>query len=127
MMKIDRAALRRKAHIRLEREEADTSYTRELDDQASIAWIKEQLALGNSWAWCDVKVTAHWNFLDAETYLGQCSYESREDFMRCDYYESMVNEAIDELAKKLESLLDDHDIWDHDRVTCIPCASISAS
>lgn len=123
MMKIDRAALRRKAHIDLEREEADTSYTRELDDKTSIAWVEEQLELGNRWAWCDVKVTAYMHGLEGTAYLGQCSYESREDFVRCDYYETLVNEAVDDLAKQLEKAVDDHDIWDHDRVTCIPCAS----
>lgn len=123
MMKIDRATLRRKARVDLFALEADTSYKRELDDKASTAWIEEQLKCGNNWAWFDAKVTARIHGFEAETYLGQCLYESREDFMRCGYYESMVDEAIDGLARKLEAVLDDHDIWEHDRVTCIPCAS----
>lgn len=125
MMKIDPAGLRRKAKVELTREEADTSYKDAGFDEEALAWVKAQLAAGNDWAWCDVKVTARIFGLEAETWIGQCSYESRKAFMDGGYYEQLVDEVIAELAKMLENIADDHDIWEHDRVTCIPCASIS--
>ena len=89
--------------------------------------VAGELNRGNQWAWCDVKLTAHLFGLEAETWLSQCSYKSRENFMQGDYYASMVDEVIDALAKQLQSIADDHAVWDHDRVTCIPCATTSAS
>lgn len=126
-MKIDRAGLRRKAKIELTREDADTSYKDAGFDEEALKWIKAELQAGNEWAWCDVKVTATLYGLEAETWIGQCSYESRKAFMAGGYYEQLVDEVVEELAKQLESIADDHDIWEHDRVTCIPCASTLAS
>lgn len=126
-MKIDRSGVKAKAFFALKCEDADTSYTDMEFDEATRRWIADELHRGNQWAWCDVKVTGHVFGLEAETWLGQCSYESRENFMKCDYYASMVDEVVDALVKTLQAIADDHAIWDHDRVICIPCATTSAS
>lgn len=130
MMKIDRAELRRRASIALTHEDADTSYKdaydhgKTEDDRKSIAWIKEQLDDGNPWAWCDVTITASLHGLHGQSSLSQCSYESRHAFKSCPYYDELVGEALEDLAMAFEKLVDDHALWEHDRVTCIPCASI---
>jgi hypothetical protein len=122
VMKIDRRGVAAKAKVMLEREDADTSYTDAGLDTETLKWVQDELRRGNGWAWCDVKVTACIFGLRAETYLGQCSYESRDDFKKCDYYESLVNEVIELLVHQLQAIADDHALWEHDRVVCIECA-----
>lgn len=131
MSRVDRAALRRKVSISTTHENADTSYRdaydngKTADDRRSIAWIEEQLFGGNPWAWCDVTVTVKLHGFSGFASLGQCSYESKSAFQSGDYYEDLVSEAVEELAATFEKIASDHDIWEHDRVTCILCASIS--
>jgi hypothetical protein len=68
--------------------------------------ILSRLDRGDLWAWCCVKITASWNGLHGVTYLGCCSYESEEDFIKCnDYCQSMKDEALEELNKSLSSML----------------------
>jgi hypothetical protein len=57
---------------------------------------------GNDWAWCTIKITVKWNAFDCSTYLGCCSYDSEEDFIKDDYYTDMVNEAIEGLNDILQ-------------------------
>jgi hypothetical protein len=62
---------------------------------------------GNEWAWCCVKVVAKWEptedvSLQAETYLGGCSYKSKRDFLECnDYAKDMKAEVLAELNTKV--------------------------
>lgn len=127
-MKIDRALLRKAVTVTLDREEEDSVYTdghfqREdgSNDDELCAWIRDELNRGNYWAWCVAHVTVMYDDLKAEEWLGGCSYKSKEDFMQPGgYYDSMIDEAIETLAKDLESAANDH-IWEHDPVTCFKC------
>lgn len=128
-MKIDRAALRKTSHIELEVHDEDVSYQdafdrgKTQDDRDQIAWIEGELLQGNRWAWAQVSVTVGRHGFEGRGSIGGCSYESETAFRACDYYESLVDEAVEELAVILEQIANDHDIWEHDRVTCIPCAA----
>lgn len=56
--------------------------------------------LTNSWAWCQIRVSAHWHGIATCDYLHACSYKSKEDFIEnSGYYDDMVNECIDQLEK----------------------------
>lgn len=65
--------------------------------------IQRALDRGNPWAWCCVKVTATYTAPNGQTfrgsdYLGACSYESEEDFVRCnDYCVDMKDRALEDL------------------------------
>jgi 2'-5' RNA ligase len=71
-------------------------------------WIQRQLANGNPWAWCSVKVTAKWH--DEETgttyegddYLGCCSYKSEKDFVKGGYLPQMKEEAYKYLIAQMK-------------------------
>ena len=75
--------------------------------------IRAQLARGNEWAWCVVRVTARWMGYEGHDYLGGCSYGSEAEFTREDgYYQDMRARALDVLnevvaahAEKLQPLL----------------------
>jgi hypothetical protein len=58
----------------------------------------------NPWKWCCVCVEVRWRGLCSATYLGMCSYDSEEDFLLCDYYADMVDEALAELNTMVEAL-----------------------
>lgn len=62
-------------------------------DRACEDDIRRQLESGNVWAWCVVKVSAHFEGFTGNAYLGACSYASEKDFLECDYYASMRVEA----------------------------------
>lgn len=77
--------------------------------------ILEDLESGNEWAWCLVKVTAHWEGYEGFASLGCCSYESEASFKEPGgYYDDMKAEALDRLNAQLETahqklkLLDAH-------------------
>lgn len=66
--------------------------------------IYAQLDAGNRWAWCYVKVTVKWRGVEAFDGMGGCSYVSREEFLKDNYYEDMRQTAYKELVAKIESL-----------------------
>lgn len=91
--------------------EYHVDYRREFfhDDPETVAWIDEQLTMGNTWAWCQVEVTATWTDpytgeeFEGHDYLGGCSYKSKVDF--CEpggYFDDMKSEAYDRLIKEIE-------------------------
>jgi hypothetical protein len=76
------------------------------DDPQDVAFVRRQIERGNVWGWCYTKVTARWvdpegNTWEGDDYLGGCSYLSRGDFMRGDYYQDMKNDAYQDLVKQL--------------------------
>ena len=74
------------------------------EDAQTYKWIRDQLDGGNEWAWCGVIVTARWGDFEAKEYLGGCSYESREDFMKPGgYYDDMKSEALAALNVKIRA------------------------
>jgi hypothetical protein len=70
-------------------------------DAATEAWILGQLGSGNEWAWCTVRVRAEWRGMHGDAYLGQCSYEGREQFMADGYYDDMRAEALASLNEQV--------------------------
>jgi hypothetical protein len=76
-------------------------------DQEVYDWIRAELARGNEWAWCSVKVTAEWNGYQAADYLGCCSYESEADFRAPGgYFDDMRKNALDALNENVKRALD---------------------
>ena len=75
--------------------------------------IREELAHGNEWAWCLVRVTARWAEYEGYDYRGGCSHRSEEQFKHPDgYYPVMkaraladLNDVIATHARNLEPLL----------------------
>lgn len=123
MHKIDREALRNRVTTYLHVEDEETPLEEALDDVTTVERIRTQLRSGNHWAWAFVTVGAVFGPLSAEAFLGQCSYASEGDFKKSEDYELLVREVVDEIAAILENMVNDHDLWEHDRVVCLPCAS----
>ncbi len=60
--------------------------------------IQRQLEDGNVWAWCCVKVSAHWHGLEGADCLGGCFYKSQADFCAPGgYYDDMKARALEDL------------------------------
>ncbi len=71
-------------------------------DAATVRMIEADLASGNEWAWCCVKVTARYADFEGTDYLGGCSYKSAEDFQSPDgYYPQMCSEALADLNRSI--------------------------
>ena len=72
-----------------------------IDDETDArveADIRRELANGNEWAWCVVRVTARWADYEGHAYLGGCSYADEETFRHPDgYYPQLQAEALEEL------------------------------
>jgi hypothetical protein len=70
--------------------------------------ILERLENGDVWAWAYVEVRASYAGVDGADYLGCCSYEDEADFRRPGgYFDDMREEALEQLALELESILED--------------------
>lgn len=70
-------------------------------DAATERWIERQLARGNDWAWCTVRVVARFGDFVGSSVLGCCSYKSERDFRRDGYYADMVAEAVEDLNQSI--------------------------
>lgn len=129
-MKVDRTKLRKLVRITLNCEAEDRTYKGEFErengqpDREIEEWIAQELRSGNEWAWCQVHIVVRFGELKGEDWLGGCSYKSREDFEQPGgYYDSMINEAVEDLAKEIELICDGPDIWIHTNPSCLVCAS----
>jgi hypothetical protein len=77
------------------------------DDEQHIKDVCE-LYSWTVWGWCTVKVTAKWNGIEESVYIGACSYESEDDFIKnSGYFEDMKKEAIDCLFAELNKIESD--------------------
>ena len=66
----------------------------------------EQLASGNQWAWCTVRVVATLGEFEGSDSLGCCSYASEADFKAPGgYFDDMKVEALDDLRRSIETAL----------------------
>jgi hypothetical protein len=64
-------------------------------DRKAEEWIRRQLARGNLWAWCCVKVTASLGDQEGVDYLGGCSYKNVDQFIQPGgYWDDMKREAL---------------------------------
>ncbi len=68
-------------------------------DAAASREIRERLARGDDWAWCEVQVRVTWRgFKGESSWLGGCSYASEQDFREPGgYFDDLLDEAIDDL------------------------------
>lgn len=84
----------------------DPAVDKEVEDE-----ILARLERHDVWAWCTVKIIVSFCLVDDiptlqnTQYLGCCSYKDEDEFQAGGYYEDMINEGIDELNKKLASIL----------------------
>ena len=62
----------------------------------------------NEWAWCNAHVKVSYLGLNAGEYLGCCSYVSKEDFMKDDYFNDMVERCMLDLTEQIEKILSVH-------------------
>lgn len=76
-----------------------------LDDEL-VYEIEQNIALGNVWAWCCVKVTVTWGEFSAFDCLGCCSYENEAEFKADGYYDDMVGVALDKLNENVQKTYD---------------------
>ena len=77
-------------------------------DKKDCEEILRRLRQGDVWAWCSVKVTAHWHGFDGSDHLGCCSYEDKKDFCQPGgYFDDMKERALDELNAQLAGLGED--------------------
>lgn len=124
-MKVNRVRLRKLATITIKLHREEVPYDRDIEDQEAQAWIKEQLEVGNEWAWCTVEVIAEYIGASGSDYLGCCSYESEKNFKQDGgYYSSMVDVAVDNLALDMEKMLADEHLIEgdgHAARSCIQC------
>lgn len=75
----------------------DPAADREVED-----WIRRELDTGNLWAWCTVRVTAHWRGLQGVDHLGCCSYRNEAEFRAPGgYFEDMKDRALDDLNRRI--------------------------
>lgn len=57
------------------------------------------------WAWCCVCVTAKWKGLKGTDYLGGCSYDDEEDFIKTSgYFDGMKQQAFNNLIDQIKAL-----------------------
>ena len=71
--------------------------------------IKADLESGNQWAWCCVRVTCYrdamLNGVSGVDYLGGCSYENEDDFIKHGgYWEDMKRAAYANFVANIEAL-----------------------
>jgi len=74
--------------------------------------VKSMFKKSKKWGWCCVKVTVNLKngptSIEGTSYLGHCSYSSRLDFIEnSGYYDQMVDDAIEDLAKNLKIQAED--------------------
>jgi hypothetical protein len=70
-------------------------------DTELIGKIEEALE-SNLWAWCSVRVRAHWQGFYGDAHLGGCSYESEKGFSMGGYLPQMKAEALEDLNTKVK-------------------------
>ena len=71
-------------------------------DERIARMIEKQLADGNPWAWCCVKVTAECEGFTGTDFLGGCSYANQAEFCDNDgYYNDMKEQALENLRLEL--------------------------
>lgn len=122
-MEVDREWLKTVVKITLDNEpENSDDIDNWVDTKSSRQWIRAQLAAGNTWAWCTAKVTGRYMEFEETDFLGHCSYESKEDFMRPGlYYDDMVDTVVEAIAARIEAQFGDHRLWQHDKKSCLFC------
>ena len=84
----------------------DDCFALDVDAQTEIVNSIIQDSETNEWAWCCVCVKGSFGGIEAKTYLGACSYESRKEFEQSGYYEDLKQEVLNELNNKARNLIE---------------------
>ncbi len=86
-------------------EEEDVKVDDSFEDQEIAKEIKERLYGGDEWAWCYVKIEAHWHGFKGVCGVGCCSYENEEAF-KDDFetYNSMKEDALEDLNTGVQTV-----------------------
>lgn len=72
-------------------------------DQEVLENIKNRIRRGDTWAWCSVEIQALWRGFVGKAYVGHCSYENEQDFIKnSGYYDEIVQESLDDLQDSVE-------------------------
>jgi hypothetical protein len=83
----------------------DDCFALDVETQKEVVDSIIQDSQWNEWAWCCVCVKASFGGIEAKTYLGACSYESRKQFEQSGDYEYMKQEVLNELNNKARNLI----------------------
>ena len=70
-------------------------------EQTNVDYIYRQLESGNKYAWFLARVTCRWKEFSYSAYLGACSYNSESEFLSCEYYNDLCNEAHEGLVNSI--------------------------
>lgn len=88
------------------------------ESEGLVLELERRLERGDLWAFGCVILTAEWEGYSSFATLGCCSYRDEADFKQDDYYQSMKDEALDDLNAVLAhtaaelSVLESHpDVW----------------
>lgn len=86
-------------------EECDISPSDSFELEEDIKRIVESYNSGNMAAWFTAKVTVKYRGLEADDYLGGCSYRSFKEFTDGvnDYYGDMINQCIRQINNYISS------------------------
>lgn len=67
--------------------------------------IIARLERGDIWAWCCARVVGEWEDIEADGYLGCCSYVDEVDFRAPGgYFDDMQSEIRDEIQARAERI-----------------------
>lgn len=82
-------------------------YFNSIDGNTEVATaIEQQIATGNSYAWCTIEVQCTFKQLVATEYLGCCNYKSEQDFIdNSGYYQDMVNACLADLNNQIAEIV----------------------
>lgn len=66
--------------------------------------ILRQLANGNEWAWCCVRLVGRFKGLCCWEALGCCSYRSEKEFRKDPYFADMQSEVLRQLQEEASNI-----------------------
>ena len=74
--------------------------------EGEINALLEEAQTQNEWKWCIVEVKGEFNGLEFSDYLGGCSYESEEEFIKTSgYYKDMCQTVLKGLQDEFNELI----------------------
>jgi len=75
------------------------------DDRRLAREIRASVRAGNTWAWCQITVTAQWMGFRGRSILGGCSCESEAEFCQGGgSFDDMKADALRDLNEKIAHL-----------------------
>jgi hypothetical protein len=95
-------------------------------DRETEDWIRDQLEMGNVWAWCVIRVRATIEIEGTEYTaesdpLGGCAYASEEAFKACEYSTDLEEEALESLLNAIPLRISIHTRDDDPWIVDVDC------